>query len=71
MIGDLDRFRRCAVPGCNWRVELRGGYSADRCYQHGGPGFAQYETSSDGIDILRVRFAPREMDPDFDPDNAA
>jgi hypothetical protein len=71
VIPDLDKFTRCMVGGCYWRIWVRDGMTANRCYQHGGPGVVQYETSSDGIDILRVRFAPAEMDPNFDPDTAA
>lgn len=67
LVSDLDYFTRCQVSGCNWQIERKPGMTADRCFLHGGPAFRQYETASDGVDILRVRFMEREEDPNFDP----
>jgi hypothetical protein len=61
----LDTFTRCRAPGCNWRVDAT---APVRCYLHRGPAARQYETTEDGIEILRVRFMEREMDPDYDPE---
>lgn len=64
---DLHTFSRCSAPGCDWHIQVRPGFSAARCYEHFGPAVAQYLTTSDGVEILRVRFMPRESDPDFEP----
>lgn len=49
----LDAFRKCAIPGCMWRVLVD-----PVCYQHGGKKTAQYVCGSDG-EILRERFMPK------------
>lgn len=69
MTDDLIAFTRCSVPGCDWRIHLRPGMTATRCYLHGGPAVAQYVEDGDGA-IIRTRFMPREADPDFEPSAA-
>ena len=51
--GHLDAFRRCAIPGCDWRI------LGDKvCYQHGGKRTPQYVCGTEG-EILRERFMPK------------